>query len=387
MHSFPLTETGLLRKYLVKDHAFRVKQFTAQLRGLINDNFGTHGGEAFAANGWRNFPPLLGTENVQELPFFSTLGQNSYQWSYACGGGWYQGAGGVGSTTDFVNDTVLSVFTVLFGSYFGDWDNADNFLRAPLASTGYALTCCWAGRPNWQFHHMALGENIGYAARLSQNNGTTYVPNYGYNFVHIALMGDPTLRMHIIAPVTGVSASFQNHVVTVNWLASTDTVRGYYVYRSKERFGVYSRITPQLISGNSYTDPHPLTGYDFYRVRAVTLQQTPSGSYFNLSTGITDSTEVITDIPDNTAKSSPDLLIYPVPATDQLNLEFGREEPSGFTITLIDPAGHALSEFVLPAVSRFRSYQIPVNYLSPGLYLLSAKSQDGVIIKKFQVSK
>ena len=387
MPSFPMTEIGLIRKYLGKDHAFRTRQITAQFRGLIDDNFGPFGGEAFAANGWRNFPPMLGTENVQELPYFSTLGQNSYEWSYACGGGWYQGAGGVGSTTDFANDTVLSVFTILFGSYFGDWDNTDNFLRAPLASTGYALTCCWAGRPNWQFHHMALGENIGYSTRLSQNNSTTYWANYASTFVHIALMGDPTLRMHVITPVSGVTASFQDHFVTVNWLASPDSVLGYYVYSSNERFGVYSRITPEIIHGVTFTDRLPVTGYDFYMVKAVKLQQTPSGSYYNLSTGITDSTSVYTGITTQAGNGSPDILLFPVPSSDNLTLEFNKEEPGGCIVSILDPAGNTISETGLPATARYKSYRIPVDQLSPGLYLLSVKTRDNVILKKFQIVK
>jgi hypothetical protein len=73
----------------------------------------------------------------------------------------------VGSTSDFANGPVKSVFNMLFGSYFGDWENQNNFLRASIAAEGYTLTNCWAGRPNWHFHHMALGETIGYGTRLT----------------------------------------------------------------------------------------------------------------------------------------------------------------------------------------------------------------------------
>ena len=59
---------------------------------------------------------------------------------------------------------------MFFGSYFGDWDSPNNFLRAPLATPTYTLTSAWAGRPYWMFHHMALGETIGFSTRLTQNN-------------------------------------------------------------------------------------------------------------------------------------------------------------------------------------------------------------------------
>ena len=77
---------------------------------------------------------------------------------------------GVGSTSDFAANDPQVVFTMLFGSYFGDWDSQDNFLRAALATPTYTLACVWAGRPYWYFHHMGLGETIGFSARVSQNN-------------------------------------------------------------------------------------------------------------------------------------------------------------------------------------------------------------------------
>ena len=95
------------------------------------------------------------------LDWFSTLATQSYLWGYGCGGGSFTGAGGVGSTADFAATDTQVVFTMLFGSYFGDWDTTDNFLRAPLATSTYGLSDAWAGRPAWYFHPMGLGETLG----------------------------------------------------------------------------------------------------------------------------------------------------------------------------------------------------------------------------------
>ena len=385
MPSFPSSEVGLLAKYLFKDHAYRTHQITPQLRGLIDDNFGVHGGEAFAANGWRNFSTLVGTQHIDEADYFTTLQHQSYLWSYACGGGWYQGADGVGSITDFANDTVLTVFTMLFGSYFGDWDNQDNFLRAPLASTGYALTCAWAGRPNWQFHHMALGETIGYCTWLSQNNPGTYVSGYGRNGVHVALMGDPTLRMHPIAPVSSVVAAAHDHDVGVTWQATTDPVLGYYVYRSTEPYGIYSRISTHLVTGLAFTDSTPASGVNYYMVRGMALQQTPSGSYYNLSTGVTDSAMVYISIADFRESTVPGLLIYPNPASSRVNLQFSKDLPGGCRIRIFDPTGREVITSDLPEIRKYLPYSISLDAQSPGLYLLSAYTPEGVITRKLQI--
>ena len=287
----PKTETDLLRQYLNKDHGFRVKAWTLPARGLIDDNFGAFGGEAFASTGWRAFSGFFGPANVFALDWFGTLATDGYLWAYGCGGGNFQGAGGVGSTSDFAATDTKAAFTFLFGSYFGDWDVSNDFLRAPLATTTYGLTCAWAGRPAWHVHHMAMGETIGYAARLTQNNSGTYFYGYGPE-VHIALMGDPTLRMHVVAPVSNVTAVGGAGSAAIAWTASPDAVAGYHVYRGAGAAGPFTRLTPGLVTATSFTDTSAPGGSATYLVRAVRLETSASGSYWNAGTGVAASTTV-----------------------------------------------------------------------------------------------
>ncbi len=294
MPSIGLTEEQMLRNYLDKDHEYRHKIYKPVHRALVDDNFGYFSGEAFAASGYKNAAPLVGKDNVFPAKYFPTLNDSSYLWSYGCGGGWYQGAGGVGTTNDFANGNVQTVFTMLFGSYFGDWDTPDNFLRAPLAK-GRALTSVWSGRPHWQFHHMGLGEHIGYDVRLSQNNNGLYYSNYGARFVHMSFMGDPTLRNDVVAPVTDVIAQANGSEVNITWTASPDNAIGYHIYRrvSEE---AYTRINFAPVLSTSFTDTCLMPGTYNYMVRALILQTSPSGTYYNMSQGIADSTRTTMDI-------------------------------------------------------------------------------------------
>ncbi len=283
MPSFaPKSELDLLRQYLNKDHNFRHRLVTAQRRGLIDDNFGYFGGEAFAASGWRNFSGFFGAAGVQELDWFGTLATQSYLWAYGCGGGWYQGAGGVGTTGYFASVDTQAIFTMLFGSYFGDWDTTDNFLRAPLATTTYGLTSAWAGRPHWFFHHMGMGETIGYSARVTQNNSGTYSGGYGPE-IHIALMGDPTLRMHVVAPPAALNVvpTPGPGTILLQWSGSPDAVLGYNVYRAPGPQGPLTRINGALVTSTSFTTA--ASGGETWAVRAVKLESGASGSYFNAS--------------------------------------------------------------------------------------------------------
>ena len=155
------------------------------------------------------------------------------------------------------NDTQV-VFTLLFGSYFGDWDSQNNFLRAQLATPSFTLASAWAGRPYWIPHHMGLGETIGFAARVTQNNaGSLYSANYGTNWVHIALMGDPTLRLHPV-PHRLPSSLSSNRTAGIDlaWTPSPDAVAGYHVYRSASAAGPFTRLTANLLTGTTYTDLH-----------------------------------------------------------------------------------------------------------------------------------
>jgi hypothetical protein len=299
--TFP-SELELLRNYLNKDHNFRHKLVDVPRRGLVGDYFGIFDGEAFAASGWRNFIPFFGSENVVNLPDVGTwiphLQNNAYLWAYGCGGGDYNSISGIGNqgqyyagtTTDIVGTDSKAVFTMLFGSWLGDWDSEDNLMRAVLATPSYGLTCAWSGRPHWFFHHMALGEPIGYSTRLTQNNGFTGLYENQTNKhaakIHIALMGDPSLRMHPVGPAANLSVNSDQTGVHLSWEASSDSVAGYNVYRATDANGPYERANDSLVTDTSFTDYNAPAGTYVYMVRAIKLENTPSGSYFNGSEGV-----------------------------------------------------------------------------------------------------
>ncbi len=289
MPAFALSEIGLLRKYLDKDHEYRHKKYRPEYRAVIDDSFGYFSGEAFAHSGWRNLVPLVGAENVETGDYFTSMKDKSYLWSYGCGGGSYTSAGGIGNTNNFASSDLQGVFTMLFGSYFGDWDKANNFLRAPLAQ-GKTLTNVWAGRPHWVLHHMGLGENIGYNVKLTQNNNSLYHSNFGARYIHIALMGDPTLRNDVVAPITDLQSSVVGNDAYLTWNASSDAVLGYNIYSKNDTLSEFIRLNQSPIKDTFYTNICLLyPGTYTYMVRAIKLETTPSGTYYNLSQGIFDS--------------------------------------------------------------------------------------------------
>ncbi len=295
MPAFSLSETQLMQNYLNKDHDYRKKIFTTTKRAVVDDNFGYMSGEAFAASGYNNFAPLVGSSNVTAADYFTVMTgtNNSYLWSYGCGSGSFTSAGGIGNTTNFTTSNLQGIFSMLFGSYFGDWDVQNSFLRAPLAQ-GKILTNSWSGRPHVQFHHMALGENIGYGMKVTQNfQSSLYFPNiYGISgaWIHTGLMGDPTLRNDVVAPVSNVIATKVGNNCNISWSASTETTLvGYNIYMKNDTNTIFTKINTTPIAGTTYTDNCLLyPGIYKYMVRALKLETTPSGTYYNMSEGIVD---------------------------------------------------------------------------------------------------
>lgn len=306
MPAFTDSETELLRKYLNKDHAFRTGTVQTVLGGIVDDNFSAASyPEAFASAGWRNISVFGGGGNVRAADWFGTLGgDTTYLWAYGCGGGTYTSAGGIGSTTDFTTKRTNAVFTMLFGSYFGDWDSQNNFLRASLCGAGTTLTCAWVARPQWYFHHMALGETIGYSTVLSQNNGTTYLPNVYYSSVypdgviqtfantgvHVALMGDPTLRARmsrIPSPGPLTVTHDTEGPVQLKWGAASGPVDGYFIYRAPHPDSTYRLMNTAPVTGLEFADGSVTSDVSYYIVRSAVLRSTASGTYYDAGAGVT----------------------------------------------------------------------------------------------------
>lgn len=298
------SELELLRRYLDKDHAFRHAVIRPTPRALIGDAMGDANGQAYAAAGYRNFAALVGPENIvtansdADAPdserWITRITADDYLWTWAGGAGSDSTIAGVGThppyadarASDLLN--AKGTFYMLLGSWLGDWSKPDNMMRTALAAPNYGLAVSWSGRPHHFYHHMGVGESIGYGIRLSQNNNGLYQNQVQRQLrgVHIALLGDPTLRLHPLAPPKDLTLQTGNGAISLQWKASPDAVSGYHIYRSTSPYGPFSRITPELVSDTQFSDTQPRSDQLFYQVKAVALHSSPSGSYVNASQGI-----------------------------------------------------------------------------------------------------
>ncbi len=291
-------ELALIRAYLTKAHAFRCRQRIFPSTAMIDDEFKTYA-EGFAGSAWRGYSTLVGRANVRAAQWNPTLTATPHLLAYGTGAG----ANGVVSNVTTIEEIQQyrpqAVFTSLFGSYFGDWDGVDNVLRGILGP-GAGLTCFWSGRPYWQMHQLATGATFGDLARINFNADGTSYPNSGdsQRKVHIALMGDPTLRLHPVAMPGAVVARGMAGGIELRWNASADgAAAGYHVYRAATAAGPFTRLSgSSATAGNpsgspltalSYADGMAGNGTTWtYLVRTVKREVTPSGTYWNQSVGV-----------------------------------------------------------------------------------------------------
>lgn len=293
-----VSETALLRRYLRKAHDYRHRlgaYTSVPRRSLIRDNFGhAFSSEPFASSGWAAaYSCVSQSADTPSASWFNAPPANTYLFGYGCGGGGYESASGVGTSAEFGRKPSRVVFTSLFGSYHGDWDSSNNFMRSVLAgnATGdsLGLASFWAGRPNWYLHPCGMGETLGYAARLTQNNTGA---NYSFtgsspHSVHIALMGDPALRLHMVQPPRNLAATSASAQVSLEWDVSTEAgVRGYHVYRAVGLTGSFVRLNAEPLTAVTYNDSSVTAGETYrYMVRTLKVEAVPGGTYLNLSQG------------------------------------------------------------------------------------------------------
>jgi hypothetical protein len=388
--AFPQSETELLRNYLNKNHAFRHKIINPEMQALVDDNWGIISKqgvtEAFAVSGWRNFSALLNFQNIKTGRFFSETKNDSYIWSYACGGGNFDSCKYVGSTNSFVTQNPKTVFTAFYGSRFGDWDSENNFMRAGLASNGWILTSCWAGRPQYTFHQMGMGATIGECVQATQNNINTYFAGLTNRGIHTSLLGDPTLRMHVVQPVHSLkSAVGKNNTVVLSWSQTDDSIIGYYIYKFDALTNKYLRITETPATETRFEDVSPNEGYNYYMVRTLKLSHVASGSYYNLSQGIFDTirfekqTQPSLEITASRENTLNEAIIYPNPSTGLFNISFGSLPVQQATIKIYNLQGKLVhvATFENTALEKF-----DIGTLPKGVYIVS-----GLIDKKKMVTK
>ncbi|MGB0430866.1 MAG: T9SS type A sorting domain-containing protein, partial [Bacteroidia bacterium] len=379
MNAFDKTEIELMRNYFERNHNYRIGKWVANDQALIDNNFTAFN---LASTGYHNFSTFYTDNKISDTSdYIMAQRRESFTWSYGCGAGSFTTCNGLfnnkrASTTNIAEAPLNNVFTILAGSYFGDWDIANNFLRAPLCNQ--SLVSFWGGLPRWYVHHMAKGYNIGYGTKLTMNNIADYDNgnfNNSFNSIHIALMGDPTLTMKGLSRPSGLNAITSAGDVELTWTAADGEIDGYNIYRW-DTSGVVKKVNDVVITSTSFVDETNWFRGDYtYTVRSVKLAENPSGSYYITSGGPTATVEHVNAV-DELMKLS--LRTYPNPASETLLIEYGQENE--FTVEIYSIGGKLKMTEKVSTENRL----LKISQLQTGVYLICCTDTKGnKVISRF----
>lgn len=380
MPAFAKSDTQLLRDYFDRNHRYRRGLVQSIDRGVLDDNFTNLN---LSSTGWNNMSAFFPADSIKDRPsggdYFTDLKTRPYLWSYGCGAGSYQSCNGVGRTSDFVNDSLQHIFTMLAGSYFGDWDSRNNLMRASIANG--ALSCFWGGIPKWYVHTMALGMNIGQGTRATQNNTDNYFNgqfNRSENKIHIALMGDPSLRLEYLQGASNLSAVSNKNRVELSWDPAPGKIEGYAIYRVDKNNNRPFKIHSGIIDTSYFVDANNNeSGMHEYLVRAVKYDTTASGSYENLSYGIFTSVNhtFISGLEGVDSDNIYNISCYPNPNNGSFKLKFSSIASEQIELSLIDINGRVIQRELVNADAGVNQKQFELDGVPSGLYLVTLRSQ------------
>ena len=303
-----LSEADITKRYLQKNHTFRMNQVQHNENALMCDNMEFYYGNNASTDGFIELYSKIGDNNFSALtndlfPNYSyflnvrdSFQLRSHLMSYISGTSGYTNIDNI-FTASQINQMsgINSVFNWSFGAYFGDWDNACNLMRMFIGAPGTSLTQIWAGNPSAYFHMFGLDRTIGQTIIEHQWNFNTIhhnLPNPNadnyYRRVHIALMGDPTLRLKYENPPVNPIATYGQQVgsAQISWSSNGDPSATYKVYRAQSDDQPFEEIGETAPNQFSFIDNTPLPGQSIYLIRAKSLNTTGSGSFYNLSSGV-----------------------------------------------------------------------------------------------------
>lgn len=388
MPAFGQSDTQLVKSYLNRAHDFKTRTFVPNRKAVVDENFGVMNGEAFAGSGYRSFSTMIGSENILDADLLTSIKQSSHLLAYGCGAGSYTSASGIGTTSNFVSDSINAVYMMLFGSYFGDWDNNNNFLRAPLCSKPMSLASMWSGRPHWNLHAMSMGHTIGHCAKLAQNNVdgrlltpvtlSGYFSSFFPSYVHVSLMGDPSLRLFYNAIPQNVSATPNADSTTFNvtWDAVPGAV-GYQIFRSLSPMHGGDAIASSNTNSVSISNVFP--GVNYMHVRALFVETSASGQYNQLSLGaavnVTGGVNAVGLMEQSIQKM--DMEVYPNPSTNYFTIGGGVKNAQ---LQVFDIRGKLVFE-----QQQINAYQAIQHNLQTGVYIIKLTQTGKVGYKKLVV--
>jgi hypothetical protein len=235
---------------------------------------------------------------------------------------------------------------------------------------------------------MSMGHTIGYCAKLAQNNVdgrlltpvtlSGYFSSFFPSYVHVSLMGDPSLRLFYNTIPQNVNAipNTDSTMFNFTWDAVPGAV-GYQVFRSLNPMHGGDAIATS--NTNSVSISNIFTGVNYMQVKALFIETSASGQYHQLSLGtalnVTGGVNAVGLMEQSTQRM--DVEVYPNPSTNYFTIggEVKNAHLQVFNIT-----GKLVFE-----QQHINAFQYLQHHLQTGVYIIKLTQPGKVGYKKLVV--
>ncbi|RKX47487.1 MAG: hypothetical protein DRP64_00870 [Verrucomicrobia bacterium] len=197
-----------------------------------------------------------------------------------------------------------AVFWTGMQSHWGYWfeenvnEASQNSMQRRLSEDNFTLSYTWSisvlggtADTHYLYHRLGMGGNAGNMMRASMSNRSgsiheVYSPAKDYMYMNH--MGDPALRIYMMAPPTDFQVLSSGGNPSLSWIAPVAVIDdppllGYHIYRASNSAGPFTRLTSSILPGTSYTDTTASSGEWHYQVKAIRLEPSGGSSYYNSS--------------------------------------------------------------------------------------------------------
>ena len=207
------------------------------------------------------------------------------------------------------------------------------------------------------------------------------------NSMHIAYMGDPTLKIRNLPAVESLKALSSNNFVYLNWNRIGNN--NYAIYRFDTLNRIFSRIHDEPINDTFFVDSfNHSSGRYVYAVKCIKLETTGSGTYYNTGGAAYATVDHVNSIITVNGGNQHNLRVYPNPASDQIHILFERNSNSSNTYQAIiyDLYGKAITNFQIQPKDN-REASIDISLLADGIYICEIVVDGVTYTQKIVVSK
>lgn len=290
--AFSQSEPVLISNYLEKVVRYKNGTLTFPPTTACFSSF-PHEGLTYAAfmNQVRNASPITGNnlDRIFEVNIFKK--RDPFLLGVQLGAGSYDTISNGNASHIFRSSDIAAnanahraAFLILDGSYFGNWNTRNNFLRSVLTVENGGLASLWGRQGLVKIHWLNTGMTMGECVVNYANYLTQFGSRGNQANVYIQLMGDPTLTATRELPPTNFTIKRGANSTSFSW-DDPENSPVYLEYTPDGIHGKFEVLTPTPLRNNPLILDRDVGPGITFRLRRVVENDTPSGYWIVLSHG------------------------------------------------------------------------------------------------------